>query len=207
MLPLVHSRDGPTGPLRAASRLAQQSVPAPSRPMDFRALRLAPRQGTAAQGTIPPQSQNSDLNGIFYSGFSLAWPIQDLSVNGYSTPACFKDAYATSPPLDRLNPDGAITVHMPWHISWASSDRPMLTPTPPALDCGQRISKWIPGESIAQDSCKPENREHQSTSLYFFLVIGLPVILLTLIAGCCAHCCIRRRKEKRPKPGTITTQT
>ncbi|KAB5577640.1 hypothetical protein GE09DRAFT_1086722, partial [Coniochaeta sp. 2T2.1] len=40
-----------------------------------------------------------------------------------------------------------------WHISWQTTDMPTLSPRPPALDEGERFTRWVPGS-------KPE-REKQ----------------------------------------------
>ncbi|KAJ9151457.1 hypothetical protein NKR19_g4975 [Coniochaeta hoffmannii] len=80
-----------------------------------------------------------------------------------------------------------------WHISWQTTDMPTLSPRPPALDEGERFTRWVPGS-------KPEREKQDnawggdlSPALYYFLVVGIPLLIVAGIAACLTGCCARRR--------------
>ena len=84
-----------------------------------------------------------------------------------------------------------------WHISWQSTDMPTLSPRPPALDGGERFTRWLPGSKPEPEKLDNWGGGDFNPSLFFFLVIGLPLIVLAGIAACITGCCARRRAKKR----------
>jgi hypothetical protein len=94
-----------------------------------------------------------------------------------------------------------------WHISWQPTDIPTLSPKPPAIE-GDTITKWVPGSD-------PE-REHRDNwgggrvdgGLFFFLIIGIPLILVAGMVACVTSCCARgnrgwsRGLRATPAPAT-----
>jgi hypothetical protein len=82
-----------------------------------------------------------------------------------------------------------------WHISWQTTDMATLSPRPPALD-GESITRWVPGSDPER-----EPRDHWGVgitpSLYFFLVIGLPLIIVGGVVACLIPACCGRRAKTR----------
>jgi hypothetical protein len=160
------------------------------------------------------------------SGFSLSF-IDSLPINGISGTACFQDiadpgtTTASESPFSilaraqsaesRLYPNG-LRVHNAWHISWEASDVVTLSPPPPRLPCPTSVlSTWVPGATVDPNllgsACDSNNdgTSHMSeseTRVFWFLVIGLPIILLTLVATCFGVWCHRRRKARKAKTQT-----
>lgn len=83
-----------------------------------------------------------------------------------------------------------------WHISWQTTDMPTLSPRPPALDDGETITRWVPGSD-------PEREPRDSwgggisRSLFFFLVVGIPLIVVAAVVACLIPACRGRRAKKR----------
>jgi hypothetical protein len=104
-------------------------------------------------------------------------------------------------------------MHPAWHISWTKSDVPKLTPSPPDLgDEGMLIYTWVPGQTLEKDRdyilLSPTGDgwgggKNLNVSLFFFLVIGLPIIAAALISACCIWCCVVHRKEKRKRTAAV----
>jgi hypothetical protein len=130
----------------------------------------------------------------------------DISIPGIRRPACVKTAEATILP-DVTSTHPTITqVHNAWHIAWALSDRASLSPAPPMLSCpgaGQSLATWVPGETVPQNTCDPDASNSGGTkwpqSLINFLMMGLPIIFVALVACCCTVCICRRRKRRRAR--------
>jgi hypothetical protein len=100
-------------------------------------------------------------------------------------------------------------VHNAWRIAWESSDRAVLSPTPPQLTCREAFATWVPGEAAKQE-CSPEPDEsaYNSSStrwnkpLLNFLMIGVPILgvaLLVCIGICCWRTCREKRKDSRAR--------
>ncbi|KAB5535118.1 hypothetical protein GE09DRAFT_350626 [Coniochaeta sp. 2T2.1] len=58
-----------------------------------------------------------------------------------------------------------------WHISWQTTDMSTLSPRPPALDEGERFTRWVPGS-------KPEREKQDylfggNSALFWFTVVSL----------------------------------
>lgn len=129
------------------------------------------------------------------------WPAAagDMSIQGVSSLACFKDPSATVLPTPVAYPNG-MQIHNAWHISWNSSDIKFLSPTPPALDCSQYIPTWVPGQSVAETSCSnPDDTSLYPAPVLWFLAVGIPLITVALIAACCTLCFRHRRKERKAR--------
>lgn len=77
-----------------------------------------------------------------------------------------------------------------------------MTPSLPLLTNSMLVPTWRPGEKIPKgeydrygtDSIEP-NDGVNLMPLFYFLVIGLPLIGVTLIS-CCVWCCFRARDKK-----------
>ncbi|KAM7188370.1 hypothetical protein V8F33_010710 [Rhypophila sp. PSN 637] len=78
-----------------------------------------------------------------------------------------------------------------WYISWQTTDVPTLSPQPPDLGGGDRVSRWVPGsdpEFVPVDNWGVG----LCGSLYIFLVVGIPVIIVGGIAAWICCCCRTR---------------
>lgn len=148
------------------------------------------------------------------SGYDLDRPAINLTTVGISSPACVsqigvppsaaatvtkRDASHSSP---TFCPDG-VQVHKAYHITWEASDRSTLSPIPPDLSCSTIVPKWVPGQSLAY-SCPtytnvPEHGSLPSAPVFFFLVVGLPLIAVTFFGACGGYCSYRIRKERRQR--------
>jgi hypothetical protein len=135
------------------------------------------------------------------SDYKFSWPFESLSIEGIISPACFKDLTAMMTLESTISAPSGLQVHNAWHISWASSDRSTLTPTPPALSYSESIKTWVPGETVAKTTCSDtyNGGVNYDVSLLFFLVIGLPIIALALLISCCTYCICARRKLRRAR--------
>jgi hypothetical protein len=61
------------------------------------------------------------------------------------------------------------------------------------------LATWVPGESVGALPCmnRTDGGGFSDGGLYVFLVAGIPVIVVALIAGCCGvHFRNRRRKMR-----------
>ncbi|KAK3344256.1 hypothetical protein B0T25DRAFT_573208 [Lasiosphaeria hispida] len=96
-------------------------------------------------------------------------------------------------------------VHNAYHISWGASDMPALSPQPPDLascshDGEKVIPTWVPGDPNPVVECINQTDGWgggRNSSLYLFLIIGLPIVIGLCIICCCACCCRHSIKEKR----------
>jgi len=84
-----------------------------------------------------------------------------------------------------------------WHISWQATDMPSLSPQPPALD-GERIVQWTPGSEP-----QTERRDNWgggiSSSLFLFLVMGIPLLIVAAVAACLFPACRARSRARAAK--------
>lgn len=120
-------------------------------------------------------------------------------------------ATATASALDRddsiIPPDGTLIIHQAWAITWASSDRTHLSPQPPTLTHSELISSWKPPESVPTTRPAQENpdtgQQYISNSAVWFLMVGLPIIVVLLFAGLCFWGIRRRRR----RAAAMTPQT
>ncbi len=92
-------------------------------------------------------------------------------------------------------------MHEAWHVSWRGIDTRTLSPSLPALTSGESLRTWVPGQSRT-DTPSPggggEQTDHSWDGVLRFLTIGLPVIVVGLVAGGVFRCLYAR---KRGGPG------
>jgi hypothetical protein len=126
-----------------------------------------------------------------------------VTLDAVQIPGCFK--LATPPATPKPYPEDFplptdVLVHNAYRISWQPSDTPTLTPQPPAVTCDGGISVWVPGSPVTSSACPTHyNDSPISNTTGNFLRIGLPIILVFLIAGCAGTCWYHSRKERRKK--------
>lgn len=89
-----------------------------------------------------------------------------------------------------------------WHISWQPTDIPTLSPQPPAIEGHERIMRWEPG-SDPQRERKDGWGGGLSPSLFYFLVAGIPIIVVAALIACVTACCapLRRRRGDKEEVG------
>ncbi|EEU47095.1 uncharacterized protein NECHADRAFT_36784 [Fusarium vanettenii 77-13-4] len=110
---------------------------------------------------------------------------------------------ATASALDQddsiIPPDGTLIIHQAWAITWASSDRTHLSPQPPTLTNNELIPSWKPPEFVPTTRPAQENpdtgQQYISNSAVWFLMVGLPIIVVFLFAGLCFWGIRRRRRR------------
>lgn len=116
---------------------------------------------------------------------------------------------------------GSVQAHDAWRITWAASDRAVLSPTPPAFDACQSIDVWVPGSKPTIQDCPKEDSGVQWTAGYIFLITGLPIIVFILFVICITLCSVckgehweaerqfemRRRARMAAQIATITPAT
>jgi hypothetical protein len=91
--------------------------------------------------------------------------------------------------------------HAAWEISWAASDTATMYPRPPSLDSDQYIPTWVPGQSLTPPPEPTHQNEHRPYATYYKLLeIGLPIICITILAGCIWCCVAMRRASRREAP-------
>lgn len=95
--------------------------------------------------------------------------------------------------------------HPAWNIIWEASDQATLTPRPPNIGSNTLVNYWVPGTPLDERLLgdQPDGLDGLATAIFWFLVIGLPLIVLS-ISGCCVWCCVRKRKRKRRLALTAT---
>jgi len=154
-----------------------------------------------------------ETNLFLYSGYTLDWPIGDLSIENIVSPACFKTVPATATPQATVTTAGSdmfsagMQVHNAWRVAWASSDAATLSPTPPQLTCREALVTWVPGEESEQECQKGSDERHQegaqwSKPLLNFIMIGVPILgvaILACIGACCWYACREQRKDRRAR--------
>ncbi|KAJ5836481.1 hypothetical protein N7447_002507 [Penicillium robsamsonii] len=88
--------------------------------------------------------------------------------------------------------------HAVWEISWAASDTVSMSPTLPPLDSGEYFSTWVLGQSLTMPSLEPTKDQNDPTltTLGYFLMVGLPLIGVEIIA-CSVWCCFTIRRANR----------
>lgn len=117
------------------------------------------------------------------------------------TPTIGQDNTTQSLPLFT----SGIIAHQPYTIQWAASDTGTMTPSLPLLTHSMLVPTWKPGENIpagkydryGSDSIEPSDGPSLQ-GLFYFLVIGLPLIGVTVLS-CCIWCGCRARDKKWKK--------
>ncbi|KAG8163825.1 hypothetical protein KVR01_005743 [Diaporthe batatas] len=95
-------------------------------------------------------------------------------------------------------------VHEGWAITWAKSDTATMTPKLPTLTNEMRVPTWTPGQKIRDGEYDRYHNDSQSSEewfgkdLYWFLVVGVPIIFVLSVASC-VWCGVRKcRRDRRP---------
>lgn len=144
-----------------------------------------------------------------------------LPIPGTSLPACFQSVSATTALLPRQtipSPVPTVRMHEAWHITWASTDVPTLHPPPPDIGActALALSSWVPGaavegglvcESSSGEPPVPTNTNNSEnyhdresdTATRWFLIVGLPIIAVFAVAGCCICACCRQKKRRKKR--------
>lgn len=141
----------------------------------------------------------------------------NLWTGSYSLPGLYNGCYRTfndsnpttiTPTVANWTTSGSLPVftsgivaHQPYTVSWALSDTHTMTPSLPLLTHSMLVPTWKPGENIpagkydryGSDSIEPSDGPSYQ-GLFYFLVIGLPLIGVTLIS-CCVWCGFRARDK------------
>ncbi|KAG2027134.1 hypothetical protein GB937_000872 [Aspergillus fischeri] len=101
-----------------------------------------------------------------------------------------------------------IQVHQAWAISWAGSDTATMSPSLPLLTNSMIVPTWVPGEIIPPGRY---DRGYEGSDMpgwepiLRFIMIGVPIIGVALLAAC-VWCCIWRwrvRREERQQRGVL----
>lgn len=95
-------------------------------------------------------------------------------------------------------------VHEGWAITWAKSDTATMTPKLPTLTSEMTVPTWTPGQKIEDGEYDRYRDDTQSSEeffgkdLYWFLVVGVPIIFVVSVASC-IWCGVRKcRRDRRP---------
>ncbi|KAL2127333.1 hypothetical protein VTI74DRAFT_10894 [Chaetomium olivicolor] len=140
------------------------------------------------------------------SGFRFNF-VNGFPVQGIPSEACYQNL-GTEPRAGP--PSTGLRAHNAWHISWAFSDTLSLSPTPPALPCPSDpsvvISSWTPGavvdpslSSLCNHNDGVSTWSPSETRSLWFLIVGLPLIVVTVIAAWSGWGCHRRSRRHRAK--------
>ncbi|KAK3942447.1 hypothetical protein QBC46DRAFT_447868 [Diplogelasinospora grovesii] len=154
------------------------------------------------------------------SGFTPQVSLRSFAIPTIDVP-CVGTLSSGQPPITaRLNPTddsgGASTtivtqgavVHQAWHVSWAESDTSTLSPSLPALTSSKYLGSWVPGQTVAPgEGDRPsEYNDLGWGSIMNFIMIGIPIIGVVILAsaiGCCIWCRKERRRERRARGLTM----
>ncbi|OBT78200.1 hypothetical protein VF21_02708 [Pseudogymnoascus sp. 05NY08] len=94
-----------------------------------------------------------------------------------------------------------IQIHNAYQITWASTDKPTLSPTPPDFNygCSATLSVWVPGESVGSLECN--NRSDGGGAGkgvgMVFIMVGIPVIVVVFVGAWCTYCYRSSKKKWR----------
>ncbi|KAK3321870.1 hypothetical protein B0H66DRAFT_589696 [Apodospora peruviana] len=126
-----------------------------------------------------------------------------LGVNDDPPSSCEQVFISTSSNSDRSFDVSTTTlsvVMLPaWHISWQTIDIPTLSPQPPATDNGDRITQWVPGMDFKGQPRDNWGGGNFNSSLFLFLIIGIPLLVAAAVAACCIMACRTRFANKPPR--------
>ncbi|KFY74702.1 hypothetical protein V499_05284 [Pseudogymnoascus sp. VKM F-103] len=94
-----------------------------------------------------------------------------------------------------------IQIHNAYQITWASSDRPTLSPTPPDFNygCSATLDVWVPGESVGALECnnRSDGEGAGRAGWMVFIMVGVPVIVVVFVASWCTYCYRSSKKKWR----------
>ncbi|KAK4120427.1 hypothetical protein N657DRAFT_161697 [Parathielavia appendiculata] len=184
-------------------------------------------------GTVSWVRHGASMNLITSKTFSTAYccssgftysHYHDLLIDGFSrTPlACFANTTDTAAPTATASPAGSphrLRVHNAWHISWDASDISSLSPTPPPFapcTTSPVIRSWVPGATVEPNAffvpggaCEWNDGTSRwskgETIGMWFLMVGVPIIGLAILATCLGCWCRRRRRRVRDGRETGTS--
>lgn len=146
--------------------------------------------------------------------FEFGWPervaIDALRQQGtYTTwPGCHQTVVHTE--SYRAN---GVKVHRSWHIRWEASDTTSMSPAPPVLPCyDPTLTSWVPGgdATVPEQTCRPwpvGGDDGWNQSVAWFLILGVPLLFVVLVATGCFFCCRHRRRQKEKKIKENMVQT
>lgn len=115
--------------------------------------------------------------------------------------------YTVSDRITREFTGGAL-LHNAWRVAWAVSDTSTLSPQLPALTPAMVVPTWTPGEIIPGGKYDPPDRDHDHQEgsshtnmdgLLYFVMIGIPIIGVTIIVLCLWLCIRKHKKNKRER--------
>ncbi|KAL1955659.1 hypothetical protein VTO42DRAFT_8204 [Malbranchea cinnamomea] len=142
------------------------------------------------------------------SGHKLRTDLTDFPISTL-VPLCYRQIAADDSTTLTVTPAGessgvpftqGIQVHQAWHISWAESDTSTLTPSLPELTSSKLVPTWTPGQTIPPGMYDRESGSNDGPrglgGVVWFLMIGIPIIGVVLIA-LAVWFCIRHRRAKR----------
>lgn len=96
-------------------------------------------------------------------------------------------------------------VHQGWAVAWAKSDTATLKPQLPSVTDPIRLPTWRPGDKVIwEDPYRQSGEEFFGHYLYWFLVVGVPVLFILSVSSC-VWCCVRkcRRKRRERRSNTV----
>ncbi|KAK4034124.1 hypothetical protein C8A01DRAFT_19032 [Parachaetomium inaequale] len=167
-------------------------------PNGWTAHRLGATTVAAIEDATTTHTKNITTAYCCASGFTptALW----FHLEGLSSSACFQTVWPTGTTTTTTSRHDSIHLHNAWHISWASSDIPSLSPAPPQLGCttGVAIFSWVPGAKVDSmaDMCS-RGEEHPNFDGLPFLMIGLPIIVIVIAASCFGMCCYYSHRPPR----------
>jgi heme/copper-type cytochrome/quinol oxidase subunit 2 len=87
--------------------------------------------------------------------------------------------------------------HEAWVVTWAPSDTATMSPALPSLAMAQWVSTWVPGQIVTPPAePKTQNEMPGFDHVVKFLMIGMPIIGVAIIA-CSIWCCVACRRSRR----------
>ncbi|KAG2010866.1 hypothetical protein GB937_007409 [Aspergillus fischeri] len=152
-----------------------------------------------------------------YSGFSLSRNLsnlKDIKASCYRTitpgETTITGTLSHGQGTRVLFTDG-IQVHQAWAISWAASDTNTMSPSLPLLTNSMVVPTWVPGEIIPPgmyDRGSDGSDMPGWEPIMRFIMIGVPIIGVALIASCVWACiwCRRVRRKERQEAGELVKQ-
>lgn len=142
---------------------------------------------------------------MYFQGYGLATSLVPNRCGKYAW-----NIDDTEEDLSDTNLGKTVMVHQGWAITWAASDTETLTPKLPTLTSSMRLPTWTPGQNIKGGAYDPSHqgqstREYFGDSLFYFLVVGMPILGAVSI-GLCIWCCVQKcQKQRRPNIVYVVT--
>lgn len=97
-----------------------------------------------------------------------------------------------------------LQVHAAWPIAWQESDTSTMSPKPPALTNHAVIPMWVPGTEVPSGMYdRPDERlsseQYFGKDLYYFMIVGVPIIVVFIALSITACCIGNSRAKKRER--------